>query len=155
MELEQVCQALFPDRVIIRCSDHDKLKLFNLRIWAAQNHISLYLAVKELLTFWRSRNHYPRRPGTLGVRISTLCGKKSKAYLESRVGELFPGNEHLAIEKDAIIRSFISGSHIPDEDEYSAVDFVNQYRQAIQRFRDQESLTRKRIVKPFRGNPFV
>ena len=77
--------------------DNERYRLLRLRVWAECYQVDMDYIIRKLLPFWA--NWIPKHSKTLrgqglGVRISTLTGKKSEQLLQDFIKQDFPSNQN-------------------------------------------------------------
>lgn len=153
-KIEVAASQVLQDKIVIRCNNHDRLKLYNIWVWSEKYKLPLQVVLSEILSFWLAKIRKKRKRGTLGVRISTLVSKASKNYLLLRLQELYPSNEHLTQWREDQI-NVLAASQLGDFscDDISA--YVVQYKEYINESRTTIRELSTKYKKPFRNNPFV
>ena len=165
------------ERTVLRLKAVDRYRLLTLKIWSERYRVPLKYILQVLMAWTETfaRKHFQRAKNTegFGVKVSTLCGKRSQEILEDQIRRDFPNSEHkttfIQREQNRILewevrrqdRQDDDGIKTPDQIRKNLFDFphpkgyVRYYRNRIRR----ESRQRERIIQElekrlYRGNPF-
>lgn len=157
--VEAHASRILKRKVVLRLSRTEQLQILNLRMWAQRRQVSLHYVLQVLLDFWSKRYQVPKRGQGLGVRISTLVGKKSKEILDEAIIRDYPGQENVRelradLETKAITSEEVMGAtgtlHIQDP-----LQFMKAYRARVQRARAAVDDVQKALCRrPWRTNPY-
>ncbi len=157
VEVEQIAGRVLEDQIVLRISEEEQFKLYQLQLWSWQYKLTVELIVTELLTFWAARmpQKFKRQRGRLGVRIATLTSKKSKEFLHVRMDELYPEHENEHEWRVAQVMALVPSS---GDREFRVSDprhFMRQYSARILETRQRiQSAKRKYGRMPYRDNAF-
>jgi hypothetical protein len=162
----QVYQGKNVRNVMLYLSEGDQLRLLTLRAWEMKYKVSLKFILSTLLPFWQSflKNKTKKISRGLGVRISTLTGKKSEQILRDAISRTYPDNENVLVwmaeRREEIIQCELERMHtgirIKSLLKFSSPQkYFRHYQNRIQ----EEALLREQIedrMKKFnyRDNPF-
>ena len=89
-------------------SQTDKYRLLRLRTWMERYSVSLDFILDTLLPYYQKRFRTANHKKGLGVKITTLTGKKSEQMLADAVLEAFPNGENVTIAKHDKIADIIA-----------------------------------------------
>jgi len=136
----------------MRLTRLDQQRLLTLRAWATRYKVSLHFILSLLLSFWLKKGFKNRTDSYLGVRISSLTGKRSKRLLEDEVLKQFPNNEHIAAWKSERLLELcfapfsMAVTSNPEQ-------FGEAYVEAIKKRQAEAEPRQKWLRRPFRDNP--
>jgi len=136
-----------PSIVILPSKANDRLRLLNLYVWSLRYAVTVEFLLRVLLDKYRNVRQPSNGFATLGVRAATLCGVKSRQWVEDVVAKAYPnGENHLAYRSAMIMRLAgmprISG------------DILQSYGTAMERYRQRYYQCAERYYRPWRGNPW-
>jgi hypothetical protein len=155
------------NRQLFRMSEKDSYRLLMLRNWTQKYKVTLSYIVGVLLDHygtWAKKYRSGKSKG-LGIRIPTLCGQHSEAYLKERIRKDFPENENIAawqFEKRArIFQHRLGDEPVPKGKpmlSYPTVKtYIRKYGRRVDEARNEySSFTQdpKNKRRRYRGNPF-
>jgi hypothetical protein len=172
-EVEEVVSKIRGERFrFYQIPQNELYRLLRLRVWVERYQVDLTYILSKLLPFWKT--WIPKKTKSLvgqglGVRISTLTGKKSEQLLKEFIGQDFPSDQHKALRRSYLQNELLDKCMNASEDgiktanqDKSLFDFTNPrgYLQYYKRRIRHQQFKRERIVqqfkeRPYRGNPFV
>lgn len=156
-------------RQIYQVTDLDKLRLLKLDIWCQKYKVSLRFILRAILPYYFSaQKKYQRgRGNSLGIRIATLCGKKSEEILGYWLSKAFPDRENLNMWQHERQKEIIDSRLGIDEDIThrksllecrSVKDYIRKYRQHIRAERESlEQVTDNpnNKLRAYRDSPWI
>jgi hypothetical protein len=184
-KVETVLSSISKEKVKLWLSKQDEYRLLTLRTWELKYKVDLTNILQILLPFWNTlvKTRSRKVLKGLGIRVTTLTGKKSEQVLKEKLLLQYPHQENkllymnhnreriiqkylkqLEKRSDDGIRSHSDPSRMYTEDgrpktltDFSTPEaFVRYYRKLIKK----ESLAREEVEQelkryPYRGNPFL
>lgn len=168
------------ERVVLRLDRNDRYRLLTLKMWSERYRVPVKYILETLMAWTETfaRKHFRRtRTEGFGVKVSTLCGKKSEQILETQIAKDFPNGEHklafIQVEQTRILEWEVrrlekleqqesDGIQVNGHAKKSLLDyeqprvFVRHYKKRIQREGQQRAEIVKEMMKRnYRGNPFL
>lgn len=153
---------------------NEMYRLLRLRVWMERYQVDLPYILGKLLPFWQSwipkRSRRPNTGQGLGVRISTLTGKKSEQMLQDFIKMDFPSEQNKLLQRshrqETILNRELNqsedGIKVASDSSKNLFDFPNPkgylqyYRRHLRRQRDRrDEIIQEFKKRPYRGNPFV
>ena len=92
--VEDILSSIRNEKVKLWITELDRYRLLTLRTWELKYKISLKTILQVLLPFWQGFIKRRTKTKGLGIRVSTLVGKKSEEILIMHLNKVYPRNEH-------------------------------------------------------------
>jgi hypothetical protein len=152
---------------------NESYRLLRLRVWMERYQVDLPYILGKLLPFWQQwipKKSKALRGQGLGVRISTLTGKKSEQMLQDFIKQDFPSDQNKLLKRSFMQEMILGreldtsedGIKVASDSTKTLFDFPNPkgylqyYRRHLRRQRDRrEHIIQEFKKRPYRGNPFV
>lgn len=96
----------------------DKYRLLKFRNWMERYKISLEFILDTLLPYYQRRFKTENHKKGLGVKVTTLTGKKSEQIISDKVFEQFPNGENISLARHDRITEIIA-RRTGEDDEFS------------------------------------
>jgi hypothetical protein len=131
--------------------------MMNLVTWAEGEKLPLTTVLAFLLDKWRGKFATRKAiKGRLGVRISTLAGKRSREMFTEWVRMTYPNRENLASWKADQQTRIVFEKEDASPLSSDPFNYVAAYQRKIRKIRSQsDKLKVKFQRRRYRGNPFV
>lgn len=136
-----------PSVIILPSQAKDRLRLLNLHVWSLRYAVTVELLLRVLLDKYRNVRQPSDGFVTLGVRAATLCGVKSRQWVESIVSQAYPNGENYLAYRSAMITRLVGVPKVRG-------DILQHYSSAMERYRQRYYQCMERYYRPWRGNPW-
>lgn len=171
-EVEKALSKIRKEKVRLFLPENEQYRLLKLRSWVSMYSVDLPYILSKLLPFWqqfvRKRTKRILTEG-LGVRVGTLCGKKSEEMLRNLIKEDFPARQNVLLRNSHLQEEIINRALKNNKEVKTTIDLDRSmndfsdpkgYLQYYKRRMRKQSLIRDKVIeqmltRPYRGNPFI
>lgn len=136
-----------------RLTPYDRYRLLTLKVWTLRYQISLTFVLEVLQQCYQNCIRGIATKAYLGIRVTTLCSRRSQEMLEVEILKQFPHHENEQLWKAQKQKQMTPRSQSPPPDDLMTYDTAYQTWLDNQR-RKQNKTALILSRRPWRGNPW-
>ncbi len=142
--------------VVMQLRDDDYTRLLTLRAWMLRYKVDLQFILRVLFDYYaKHRKRRFRTKVTLGVRIPTLTGIRSRQVLEEAILQYFPQSENIALYRVEAQRQILEAPttiKVPSMGKLGR--YLRIYTKRVLTQRRVFQSAEKKYQRAWRGNPW-